>query len=363
MRNIQFSRRCAGALAVLVVVVLGACFTNRLHAQHDTSSVTSERGTPVAIAWKTDAPKFLYALKDQSGAAQAVEKISLNPITSTPTERLATDLQCRRIHAARAGKLACFTQVNPKGLANAGKLSAPMVHVYSPDLRLIHSHAAPGATPSRVQLSADGVMLGFTTFTTGSSYGGSAGVSFATSTRVGLADDPRSVGDINKWPLRLNDKLVSSPNSQFWGVTFSPLDSNVFYVTVYINDARHIARGRFKQRDLEIIFTGAECPSVSPDGLMLAVKKQVAKNQWRPAMLALASLKLSVFDVAEFTDDQIAWYSPAAIMFQMPDPSSFFGTQFNTYTLDIRNGHDSPPHKLLADSRSAVPVFGDVPAK
>lgn len=322
------------------------------------ATMTPAKSPESPSAWNGTMPSFLYTLRDQRAIAQTVEKVSLDSRTAQPVTRAETPLKCMRIHSASSGELACMTQIVPQGLPNAGKLSPPMVYIYSADLRILYAHPATGNTPSRVQMSADGSMVGFTSFTSGTSYADGAGVNFMTSTRVGPADKPDQTSNLKDWRLLQDGKVLRSPNVQYWGVSFLPQNSNFFYVTVYINDARHIARGDVRQRELVIIFTGAECPSVSPDGTRIAVKRQISRTSWRPAVITLDTLAVTEFDVKDFVDDQIVWFNNGVLMFQVSEAPILGSTKQHTDTLDTRNGSRARAKRLLERSRSTTAVFG-----
>ena len=78
------------------------------------------------------------------------------------------------------------------------------------------------------------------------------------------------------------DEEKSSPDFNFWGVTFSR-DSNTFYASLWSAKKTYLVRGDISARAMTVLRENVECPSISPDNRRIAFKKRVGGDlaPWR----------------------------------------------------------------------------------
>ena len=268
-----------------------------------------------------------------------VDVIALkNSTQADEASRRRTAFRCERIHANTQGLWACLSRWMPLSVGGKQRvLGAPQVHVVNAQGDIVHSSLAGGTTPSRVQVSPNGQWVASTSFILGNSYGGKGGLHFSTDTRMTRVGHASSSLLLQNFQVHKAGQVIRSPNLQFWGVTFSPLNPDEFYVTIYINDARHIARGSIKNQSVDIVLTGYECPSFSPNGKHLAMKRSSKEGAQHPSVLHLADMKITDFQHANFRDDQIAWLDHQHIMFRTEIPVNGIVWSASTSILHIEH--------------------------
>ena len=68
-----------------------------------------------------------------------------------------------------------------------------------------------------------------------------------------------------------------------------------------------------RSRQVEVLRSGVECPSLSPDEQRIAFKQAVRPGSqvWRPAVLRLSDLTVTELPETRSVDDQIEWLDDA----------------------------------------------------
>jgi Tol biopolymer transport system component len=136
----------------------------------------------------------------------------------------------------------------------------------------------------------------------------------------------------------------------FWGVTFDPGDSNLFYATLATGGHHYLVEGNVRSRSMRVLRDGVECPSLSPDGTRIAYKSRIGdSNRWHLRVLDVATLsdhavaeRRSIDDQAEWLDERTLVYSDGVDVFTVAADGS------------------GAPHRVLRDATSPVALRGPV---
>ena len=259
-----------------------------------------------------------YALVARAGdvTLQRVDLVTLDPKTLHPLSRTQTAIQCARLHIAQDGTVLCLSnQHSGKGT----DFGAPTALVYSPTLQPLHRYPADDfkSQINRARIANNGTAVAWTYFVRGHSYLDAGSAAFSTETRVS-SDVKSGVSDnIQTWTLIHKGVKVSAIDLNYWGVTFDPRNTNRFFVTAHFKGKPYLAEGFLKEKRIQVIREGVECPSFSPDGTRIAYKKRTSSTRWSPAVLDLATQKETVFNkLAHSVDDQIEWLDAQTLMYK-----------------------------------------------
>lgn len=314
------------------------------------------------------APADMQSLLGKSGALYAlvnrpsdrnyhrVDLITFDPATLRPISRTPTEMGCTRVHAAGDGKVFCFTRVIP---GKPNYFSPPTGYVYSRTLALETSYPKGLGAVSRARISKDGKFTASTAFTTGHSYLGAGGTSFSTATFIGNASDPQSQKNIQRWPVFNKGVEVRSVDLNLWGATFDPANSDRFLVTAYFDTKPHLAEGSVQSQKINVLKDAVECPSFSPNGKRIAFKKRTGAAKWSPAVMDLATMKETIFDLADSVDDQIEWLNDDTLIFEVVNTPLVGPSAVNLMTLNL---HDAKPQPRLWLSDARSPTIVRVPS-
>lgn len=225
--------------------------------------------------------------------------------------RAITDLSCERIDAVAAGA-SCLR-------SDRGVVTRHAWVDLDQDLSPIAEQPLAGV-PSRTRLSGDGSLVASTVFVSGHSYM-QAGFSTATVVRE---RDGVSHGNLERFSLLRDGEEISPRDLNVWGVTFAGGDE--FYATAATGGTAYLVRGDLGDRTLTTVRSGAECPSLSPDGSRVAYKVDVGNGEtrWALAVLDLGSGRETVLDPFARTadrasiDDQVEWLDGDTLLFGLP---------------------------------------------
>jgi len=232
-------------------------------------------------------------------------KVALAPLDSAAAARQVTPLRCARLHFA-AGQGLCL------------EMSAEDVRQIK--LRTFGADLAPrwakelGGLPSRARVSPDGRYGAITIFVTGHSYSDAA---MSTQTLIIDMAADQVVGDLEQFEVTRDGALQTSPDSNFWGVTFAR-DANRFYATLSSGGKTWLVEGDVAARKLRTLRENVECPSLSPDGKRLGFKKRVGgPGSWRLHVLDLATLEdRQLAGEDRSIDDQVEWLDDDHILYK-----------------------------------------------
>jgi hypothetical protein len=199
--------------------------------------------------------------------------------------------------------------------------------------------------PIRARVSADGRRAAFTVFERGHSY---ADESFSTRTTILDIASGQSLGDLEQFTVRKDGQPFKAVDFNFWGLTFAS-DANQFYATLRTAGQRYLVSGAIDAREMRIIRSDVECPSLSPDGRRIVYKhplKGVLEAGWRLYVLDVASGEEHPLNqVSRSVDDQVDWFDNDHIVYHDSAPE---GTGIWLLAID----GVAPPRLLLPDAYS-----------
>ena len=257
--------------------------------------------------------------------------------------RTATTLPCLRVYAS-GGTALC--------LSTSSDMSRPYpAFVLDDTLAVRHAFNAPGV-PSRVRVSRDGAMAGYTVFSGRDSY---LATGFSTRTRLVEAGSGKALAYLEEWEASREGRPFSSADFNYWGITFSP-DPNRFYATLGTGGHTYLVEGDVARRHLTVAYDGVECPSLSPDGRRIAFKKKMPGPQvWRPAVLDLATMQEVVLAEPRDVDDQIEWLDERHILYAIREAPAR-GTPRRANIWMLAADGSGAPALLLPDAESPAVV-------
>jgi hypothetical protein len=170
--------------------------------------------------------------------------------------------------------------------------------------------------PSRTRAAADGQVGAITVFVTGDDYASE----FSTRTTIVDLSSGDEIGELEHFATWRNGSRFRAVDFNFWGVTFAR-EGNAFYASLRSAGTTYLVRGELALRRLTVLRTGVECPSLSPDGRLLAYKKRVGPgpDTWRLHVLDLMSNVERIIDSeTRFIDDQVEWLDAQHVLYAIP---------------------------------------------
>ena len=176
-------------------------------------------------------------------------------------------------------------------------------------------------TPSRTRVSPDGRLGAVTVFVQGDSY---AAGSFSTRTTLVDLEGRQVIRDLETFAVKRDGQEFRKVDFNFWGVTFSPNDPDVFYTTLSTGGEMLLMRARLSSREMDVVHAGVECPSVSPDGTRVVYKKREIKGGrlgWRLHVLNLQTLADVAVAEERSVDDQADWLNNDQVLYALPSPA------------------------------------------
>ena len=259
--------------------------------------------------------------------------------------RALTDVACERVYAT-ADEATCLH--TKRGIATTFEALQ-----LDTNWKVEKVWALPGI-PSRTRISADGRLIGTTTFVSGHSY---MQVGFSTATEIRDVEGHK-YGNLEKFDLVIDAKMVSPSDRNIWGVTFAG-DGNTFYATAATGGETYLVRGDLDKRTLTSVRRTAECPSLSPDGTTLAYKKAVEADgptaHWSIAVLDLATGREEILaGESRSVDDQVEWLDDNTLLYGMPRTEEAGVTD----VWSIRTDSGAKPEKFIDQAWSPSVVRG-----
>ena len=295
------------AVAAVVVTAIGV-------AVAIATVVTSRRPPPpraaVAVAGKPllSAPPqrpflmFISLIPDDS-----FKRVVLAPLAAPDGARYVTPLQCDRVYYAGSRGL-CLGAASDRTY---------VARVFDEHFAPLHTMTLTGA-PSRTRLSPDGRRAAFTVFDEGHSY--ADGV-FSTRTTIVDTMTGSAIGELESWKVTRDGAPLTSPDFNFWGVTFAP-DGNTFYATLRTRGSAYLIEGDVDARTAKVLMQGAECPSLSPDRARIAFKKRLGGSGgwWQLSLYDVSTRAVRALSGdTESVDDQVEWLDAANLIYFRPN--------------------------------------------
>ena len=220
-------------------------------------------------------------------------------------DRSFTGLVCERVYYA-AGQGLCLVPEN-------GFVSTFYAYIYGKDF-VPRTRIELAGPVSRARVSPDGRYGAATVFVFGHSY---ADANFSTQTLLIDMAAGKSIGDLEDFAVFKDDVRITSPDVNFWGVTFADTGDD-FYATLRTGGKTFLVRGNVATREMRVIHEGVECPSLSPDGKRIAFKKRFDEGMitsWRPYVLELATMAETPLAEERSIDDQIEWLDDRTVLY------------------------------------------------
>lgn len=240
------------------------------------------------------APRVVFRNTEVGSKYGLVSMVSLkNP----RGPRAFTDVACDRVYASASVATCLRTK---RGIVT--KFEATQLNS---DWDEVKQWPLPGI-PSRTRVSPDGSLLATTSFVTGHSY---MQVGFSTATEIRSSGSGADFGNLEKFTFIKDGKKIDPVDRNVWGVTFGA-DDNTFYATVATGGRAYLVQGDLAARTLTVLLSGAECPSLSPDGTKVAYKHDIggAGAHWQIVVLDLATGRTTTLaGETRSVDDQVEW--------------------------------------------------------
>lgn len=228
---------------------------------------------------------------------------------SDPGRRVfAGSLKCNRV-AETGGRGLCLQ-------LTLGVTVTTEVSVLDANLNPTHHLTLPGY-PSRTRVSPDGRLAAATTFVSGDSY---ASLGFSTRTSIIDLTTGTVLFDLEKLAVTQDGRAFHEADFNFWGVTFEP-DSRHFYATLGSGGKTYLIHGDVRSHTATVVTTGVECPSLSPDGRLIAFKKRVSDDPvaWRLWILDVATGRAHATAETRPVDDQASWVDDHTVMYGLAE--------------------------------------------
>jgi len=236
-------------------------------------------------------------------------RIATAPLATAGNRRLLGTRHCERVYV-ESGHGLCLAKGGGFGTLYS-------TEVLDAHFNVLH-RIALGGIPSRARISRDGRYGATTTFVSGHSY--LTPGKFSTQTLLIDMANGKAIANLERFKVTIDGTLVDKPDVNFWGVTFSPTDSNRFYATLATGGKTHLIEGNIAQRTARALHTNVECPSLSPDGTRIAYKKLVAlapgtPRIWHLHVLDLRTMKDTALAEPGAIDDQAEWLGNKVVVY------------------------------------------------
>ncbi|WP_250002932.1 hypothetical protein [Actinoplanes sp. M2I2] len=269
-------------------------------------------------------------------------KVAVVPLSAPDGPRTFTPASCERVHAT-AGDAVCL-------FADRGLVTTYHSRLLDSSWRPARELPLTGL-PSRARLSRDGSLVATTTFVHGDSYADPG--QFSTRTVVTRTDGD-VVGDLEKFQLVVDGKVVKAADRNLWGVTFA--DDDKFYATAASGGRTWLVEGSLRRRTVSALHADVECPSLSPDGTRIAYKKHgdLAPGRWRLAVHDLRTGEETLLAETRSVDDQAEWLDDTTVLYGLPRTAGNGAATSDVWRVPADGG--GRPEVLVPDAWSPAVV-------
>jgi hypothetical protein len=331
-----------GAFCVLAVAATAGYVASKASAARQPDARVQANASPGTLDELLSRPHLLFV-----DAADMIHKRLADAALDDPrASHYVSDMTCDRVYFAAGRGLCSGADENYYG--NRG------VQDFDAHLRPGHRYAQATGLSSRARVSPDGRFGSVTLFVAGDSYG----APFSTRDHIFDLTSGRELGTLEDFTVYKDGAVFQSPDFNFWGTTFAA-DGNRFYATLgagSVGATTYLVEGDLAKREMRVLRTNVECPSLSPDGTHIAFKKRIQNpSTWRIAVLDLATLQDTELAEIRSVDDQVEWLDDSHVLYSMSHNSqAAIG-----YTLDIWKASlntNEPPQLFLENAFSPAVV-------
>jgi hypothetical protein len=305
LRKPSFVSRGIGAAVAACLLVVGA-------ESGDRSTVHSQSPAPAPSREATALAAAPHVLFRHTGVDSNYSVLTVASLDGSDLRRVSLGLPCERV-AFAAGRGICLQ-------AARGVFTSYKAVIFDSAFKPVASLPLAGG-PSRTRVSADGRVGAVTVFLVGHAYSTSQ---FSTQTTLVDMSSGDVLGELEQFGTWRDGVRIRAKDFNFWGVTFAR-DSNLFYATLGTAGTTYLVKGDLGLRKLTVIREHVECPSLSPDGRLVAFKKGVgtAAGAWRLYVLDLdTKAERPVAAETRYVDDQVEWLDSAHVLYTIPRPAS-----------------------------------------
>ncbi len=330
-----------------IVAFIGLCFLCAgtfvfvLHQATGFTASDSRKQPPASEAVTASLlhqPRILF--RNTAGASSG--SVGVVALGAPGGPEFTTSLGCIRISFA-ADRGICLT---PAGAF----IPATKVDIFDGALRSLFSLAFDGR-PTRARVSPNGRIGVMTLFVVGDSY---AAANFSTRTRFIDLYTGQTIGDLEKFTVFRGGQRFQSLDFNFWGVTFAK-DNTTFFATLGTGGSTYLVQGDLSTRQVHVLRSNVECPSLSPDGRRIAFKKRVDTGvvgpvAWRLSVLDLATLQDWPVAETRSVDDQAEWLDNDHLLYGIQEADS------STNVWTVQADGSGRPQLLMAKAWSPAVV-------
>lgn len=166
--------------------------------------------------------------------------------------------------------------------------------------------------PIRARVSHDQRYAAATVFVTGENYSSD----FTTRTTIIDLAARRPIATLEEFAVERAGRPFHDVDFNFWGVTFFQ-DGNRFYATLGTHGQRLLVEGNIAQRQMRVVGTDVECPSLSPDEHHIVFKRKLAGRQgWGLWARDLSTEETwPITDEGQDIDDQVEWLDNGHVVY------------------------------------------------
>lgn len=292
--------------AVLVAVLASAGFAVNSYMDFRDRTQTPAFAGQEKPAGITGIPLSKSVVFRDTSSTDSYGKVAWVPLADPAGERTTTGLSCDRVYRT-GGMLSCLS-------AQRGMNTSYNSLVYAVGGQLLAQRPLPGE-PSRTRVSATG-MVGVTAFITGESY---KFVGFSTQTTI-AAPGGTDYGNLQDFDIFIGDEKLTATDRNVWGVSFAK-DAETFYATAASGQQTWLMKGSLREKTMRAVLENAECPSLSPDGKLIAYKKRRTDSEvihWDIAVYDPAKKTEKLYPLEAGFDDQLEWLDADTVLFGQP---------------------------------------------
>ena len=276
------------------------------------------------------------------------KRVAVAPLATIEREAFISALSCERVYFSGKRGL-CLTMSDDGAHSERSSATVFWADVFNERFERLHRFTLTGLA-SRVRVSPDGRLAAATMFDAGHSY---ALAGFSTITTIFDLDAGKELGNLEEFTISRNGAPFLAVDFNFWGVTFAR-DNDTFYATLATAGNHYLVKGSINDRSAEVIHSGVECPSLSPDDKRIAFKRRVGsptRGWWQVVVLDLSTMaERPLWNEARSVDDQVDWLDEQHILYSLTGSE----TGADVWVLSVDSHEPARPFVHAAHSPAVV---------